>query len=282
MPILRYALIGLLLLVGLPAQGGSLGYITKVEDLGNYWYNFWFTIAYIDDDDPTPNPCYGGNPCAYRFTVGMKWGRKGQYALLSFPRAYRVDAINAKTLGDVGALFKSKISLPLTGMERGATPSNTMATFKFDETCFGLFRETYQGAIAGIVGSPVPGSTCGIAPAPFGVCKLVGDIVLDHGTVNSDQVNGNQATTIANLECSQAMSVKVTATGVATTDVVLRADGSLTSSLQVNSIAGKTGATVDVLANTKTPVKFTSVLKTKGAVSAGPFSGSGTAILSIP
>ncbi|SMB26910.1 putative MrfH protein [Serratia proteamaculans] len=279
MLILRCALFGLLLLVGFSTQAGSLGYITKMEDIGNYWYNFWFTIVYIDSDDPTPNPCYGGSSCTYHFTVGMK-GARGSYSIMSFPRNYRVNAVNAKTLGDVGVLFKSKISLPLSAMEPAAFPVNAVILSR--ERCFGLFREISSAIGGGILATPVPGSICGLAPPPTGACKLVGDIVLDHGTVNSDQVNGNQATTTANLECSQAMSIKVTATGVGSTDVVLRADGSLTSSLQVNGVAGKTGATVDVPANTKTPVKFTSVLKTKGTVAAGPFTGSGTAVLSIP
>lgn len=286
MLIIRCTLLGLLLLVGLSAQGGSLSYITKIDDsgTGDYRYNIWFTIAYMDEDDPTPNPCYGSSFCHYRFTIGVPNRRGGQYSLIIFSRVYRLsDAKNLRTMGEIAANFKSRLSFPISSVVTGTPSGIGSYGFRGEAACFGLFRVTTNGGgIWGGQGIPAPGATCGIAPPPIGKCQLVGDITLDHGTVNSDRIDGNQATTTANLECSQAMSIKVTATGVGSTDVVLRADGSLTSSLQVNGVAGKTGATVDVLANTKTPVKFTSVLKTKGTVAAGPFTGSGTAVLSIP
>ncbi|CAI1094347.1 hypothetical protein [Serratia quinivorans] len=287
MLILRCALFGLLLLVGLSAQGGSLGYITKIEDkgTGDNRFNIWFTIAYFDENDPTSNPCYGSSYCSYKFTIGVPNKRGGRYSLVVMNRRYTVNASNFKTMGEVAASFKSNVSLPLSDVATATTWGTVSSKFREEAACFGLFSLTPPGAgtiITGSQGTPAPGSICGIAPPPVGVCKLVGDIILDHGTVNSDKINGNQATTTAYLECSQAMSIKVTAMGMGAQDVTLRVDGSLSASLQVNGVAGKTGANVDVPANTRTPVKFISVLKTKGAVAAGPFSGSGTAVLSIP
>lgn len=72
MPILRYILFGLLLLVSSHTQGASLSYITKVEDSNAGAKNIWFTIAYADENDATPNPCYGAAYCKYAFMVGSK------------------------------------------------------------------------------------------------------------------------------------------------------------------------------------------------------------------
>jgi hypothetical protein len=284
MPILRYVLYGLLFMTAAMARGGSLGYISEVRAIGSKSYSFDVTIAYGDESDSTPNPCYGSSSltgCWYVFTVATQEKRRpGFYGLIGQGRS--INAVNDRTIGGVVERYKTQsgVTFPYS-FTISAGSWFSAYQYSLERTCFGLFRIT-GGGPSWQIGTPAPGSTCGIAPPPLGVCKLVGDIILDHGTVNSDKINGNQATTTANLECSQAMSIKVTATGVATTDVVLRADGSLSASLQVNGVAGKTGANVDVPANTRTPVKFTSVLKTKGAVAAGPFSGSGTAVLSIP
>ncbi|WP_283602732.1 hypothetical protein [Serratia proteamaculans] len=280
MPILRYILFGLLLLVSSHTQGASLSYITKVEDSNAGAKNIWFTIAYADENDATPNPCYGAAYCKYAFMVGSKRKIGGRYGGMSGYKAIRAEG--ARNIGEVITLYKAQrgITFPYSSMMRSGAWF-TIAQYSTELSCFGLYRILSEG-LNSVAVEPVVGASCGIVPLPLGACKLVGDIVLDHGTINSDRVDGNQTSTTAYLECNQAMSIKVTATGMAAPDVTLRADGSLSSSLQVNGIAGKTGATVDVPANTRTPVKFTSVLKTKGTVAAGPFTGSGTAVLIVP
>lgn len=119
-------------------------------------------------------------------------------------------------------------------------------------------------------------------PLPPLSCTINGDINLAHGVLNQDSLNGNTKSVYVQVSCNRDANVKITARANNGGDVVtLRSDGSLKSKLQVNSIAGATGATLRVPGGNGTSVMFSSTLMSTGNVVAGNFSGSAVAVVTI-
>ncbi len=119
-------------------------------------------------------------------------------------------------------------------------------------------------------------------PLPPLSCAVKGNIDLAHGILNQDNVNGNTKSVYAQVSCNREATVKITALANDGGDVVtLRADGSLKTKLQVNNIAGATGATVRVPGSNGTSVIFSSTLSSNGNVAAGDFSASAVAVVAI-
>ncbi|MEB6541872.1 hypothetical protein MXM81_22630 [Serratia plymuthica] len=119
-------------------------------------------------------------------------------------------------------------------------------------------------------------------PLPPLSCTINGDINLAHGVLNQDNVNGNTKSVYAQVSCNREATVKITALANNGGDVVtLRPDGSLKTKLQVNNIAGATGATVRVPGSNGTSVLFSSTLSSNGNVAAGNFSASAVAVVAI-
>ncbi|RYM49059.1 hypothetical protein BSQ96_20705 [Serratia proteamaculans] len=100
--------------------------------------------------------------------------------------------------------------------------------------------------------------------------------------MNQNDLNGNARSVYAQVSCNREATVRITAQANNGGDVVtLRSDGSLKSKLQVNNISGASGATVRVPSGNGTSVMFTSTLISNGNVSAGAFSGSAVAVVTI-
>ncbi|CAI1173706.1 Uncharacterised protein [Serratia plymuthica] len=113
-------------------------------------------------------------------------------------------------------------------------------------------------------------------------CSISGNINLAHGVLDQNDLNGNAKSVYVQVSCNREATVKVTARANNGGDVVtLRSDGSLKSKLQVNSIAGATGATLRVPGGNGTSVMFSSTLISTGNVVAGNFSGSAVAVVTI-
>ncbi|WP_437749984.1 MrpH family fimbial adhesin (plasmid) [Enterobacter mori] len=249
-----------------------------------YCYNYHYTISAWDDIDSTPNPCYGLTACtiflSHRHFAN---GTSGNQTLYSMDAANNPELLTAETMGSLGDVVKSVISLPYSGIARH-TSNDTTPT----EECVGIFyasgrnlgnttSETQNSAYGGY---PIlPGSICGAAPPPSGSCDFTQDsVMLDHGTLSRRELEGHEVTEQVNLTCTTSQTLKLYI--YAADKVQLRDDGSLYSELYLNNtILGTEGFTIDVNENAVVDVKST--LRTNGTPESGEFSGSTIMLITV-
>jgi hypothetical protein len=185
-------------------------------------------------------------------------------------------------MGDLGKALKSRFSIPFSGTTRHS--GNTIAT----EECVGFFYRaggnsgSYDSDTnnSSFSGHPMlPGSVCGVAPAPSGTCDFTQQVLtLDHGVLARQELEGNEVTETVNLTCSLPMTLKLYIFDA--DKLELRSDGSLYSELYINdSTPGEDGLTIDVSDQTQVSVK--SMLHTNGSVEAGEFSGSTVMMITV-
>lgn len=275
MKAIRMVLLAVTLLTAYSANSAIYSFITKSEGTPEV-AKYWWTIEYWDTIDATPNPCYRWPQCTafigHRHSDGNEAGNwvsdGGEY----------IDGIEQfATVGDVGAAFQRRYSLPRSGTQNHSGPAVT-------QECVGIYYKTTTGT-SGAGGSPMmPSSLCGIVPPPVGKCGFTEtSIELTHGQVQLRDVEGHQARQTAYILCSLDMKIVVYAAGPAGNGMVkLRDDGSLQSQLTIDGVNAATGTSVLALAGRKMPLEFVSTLTKVGNVEAGDFYGSVTAILTVP
>lgn len=286
---MKQFLYGLLLLTSLAipqiSTASIWSWIDTLETCSSsfpYCYNYQFTIGGWDENDSTPNPCYGQSACT--IFIGHRHdsaGTSGQSVVRGWGVAAYPFVGNTETLGELGAELKKIFPLPYSGITNHA--ANTVAT----EECVGIFyapsvnigtdsatnNEKYAGY------SLLPGSICGTAPQPSGTCDFDQDVLtLDHGTLSKRELEGHEVTENVSINCTNAETLKLYI--FSADNVQLRDDGSLYSELYMNdTIIGTTGFTIDVTERTQVSVK--SVLRTNGNVTAGEFSGSTVMLITV-
>lgn len=252
-----------------------------------YCYDYDFTVADWDENDPTPNPCYGLNACTifigHRHNaagtsgsrIARSWGAGGSAGDNNW-------ILSAETMGDLGKALKGRFSFPFSTSTRHT--GNTVAT----EECVGFFYRAGSNAgnndsevnQSAFEGHPmVPGSICGAAPPPSGSCDFTQDVLtLDHGTLSRKELDGHEVSETVDISCTISQTLKLYI--YSAEKVQLRDDGSLYSELFMNdNVLGNTGLTLEVAEQESVVVK--SVLRTNGSVAAGEFSGSTVMLITI-
>jgi hypothetical protein len=120
---------------------------------------------------------------------------------------------------------------------------------------------------------------------PKPVCSLSQPAALAHGNLAVANVHGSVSNVSASISCTQVTNVKVRAIlSVAnpTSNVPVRADGSITSHLTINGSDGAVGVNVAIVAaNSPTLVTLTSTLATQ-APTAGALTGAALVIVDVP
>lgn len=276
MKAMRNILLAVTLLTAFSAQSAIYSYITRSEGTPSD-AKYWWTIEYWDTVDATPNPCYGWPQCTV--FIGHRHSDAGEAGGQVSDGGEYLDNVQIyPTIGEVGRAFQNKYSLPRSGTELHSGPAVT-------DECVAIFYKTAKGSSPGAYGSDMlPSSLCGIVPPPVGKCEFTEtSLELTHGEIQLKEIEGNQARQTAYIRCTQEMDVKVYAAGAGGNGMVnLRSDGSLQSRLTIGGKSGSEGATIRALAGTKMPLEFVSTLTKVGNVEAGAFSGSATAILTVP
>lgn len=248
-----------------------------------YCYDYTFTIADWDETDSTPNPCYGLTACT--FFIGHRHdaaGTSGSGIVRSWGAGAYPFLIESETMGEVAKEFKAIFSLPFSSTTNHK--ANTVAT----EECVGIFyaagknlgSNTSEVNQTAFQGHPMlPGSICGVAPAPSGSCDFDQDVLtLDHGTLSRRELEGHEVSENVSISCTTAQTLKLYI--YSANEVDLRADGSLYSELYLNdNVLGTTGFTLDV--NSQTEVSVKSRLRTNGTPEAGEFSGSTIMLITV-
>lgn len=276
MKAMRKMLLAVTMLTAFSAQSAIYSYITKSEGTPSN-AKYWWTIEYWDVNDTTPNPCYQKTPQCTAF-IGHRHSDAGESGSWVSDGNEYLDGIQIyPTVGEVGAAFQRKYALPRSGTQSHSGPAVT-------QECVGIYYKSATGTSSASGNFMMPSSLCGIVPPPVGKCEFTEtSLELTHGQLQLKEIEGNQAKQTAYIRCTQDMDVKVYAAGAGGNGMVnLRSDGSLQSKLTIGGKSGSEGATIRALAGTKMPLEFVSTLTKVGNVEAGAFSGSATAILTVP
>ena len=248
-----------------------------------YCYDYNFTIADWDEDDSTPNPCYGLSACT--IFIGHRHdaaGTAGSGIVRAWGAGTYQFIIESETMGDLAKQIKAIFSLPFSSTTNHK--ANTVAA----EECVGMFYAAGKnlGSNSSAVnetafqGHPMmPGSICGTAPQPSGSCDFDQDVLtLDHGTLTRNELDGHEVSETVSINCTSSQTLKLYI--YSADNVQLRDDGSLYSELYMNdNVLGTNGFTLDVAEQENVTVK--SVLRTNGSVAAGEFSGSTVMLITV-
>lgn len=275
MQAIRVILLAAMLMTAYSANSAIYSYITRSEGTPSN-AKYWWTIEYWDTVDATPNPCYGWSQCTV--FIGHRHSDAGEAGNWVSDGNEYLDGVQVyRTVGDVGAAFQRRYSLPRSGTQSHSGPAVT-------QECVGIYYKTTTGT-SGAIGNPMMASSlCGIVPPPVGKCEFTDtSLELTHGQVQLRDIEGHQARQTGYVRCTQEMDVMVYLAGSAGNGMVnLRNDGSLQTRLTIAGVSGSTGVRVHALAGIKMPLEFASTLTKVGAVEAGDFFGSATAILTMP
>lgn len=264
-----------------PSSAAVWSWINAITQNSSTNYDYDFTLADWDENDTTPNPCYGQTACT--IFISHKHSSSGTSGT-GVVRGWGVAAYpfigSSVTLGEVGVELKKIFPLPYSGT------TNHVGSVNFEE-CVGFFYapgvnigtstsandEKYRGY------NILPGSICGTAPQPSGSCDFNQDVLtLDHGTLPRQELDGHEVSETVSINCTTSQTLKLYI--YSADNVQLRDDGSLYSELYMNdNVLGTNGFTLDVAEQENVVVK--SILHTNGSVAAGEFSGSTVMLITV-
>lgn len=116
-------------------------------------------------------------------------------------------------------------------------------------------------------------------PDPPASCKIIAPITLSHGTISSEKINGNTASSTFGVECNRETDVflRIPESGV----IALKRNNSLKSTVLLDGMKGGNVRVAKVGPGVKY-ITVSSVLSALGAIEGGAFSGSGILSLEIP
>lgn len=146
----------------------------------------------------------------------------------------------------------------------------------------GSWKEGTTGYPFGVpfYGSSLPcdygGGTGGIQPPVKPASCSIGDILFNHGSVTSDELNGAKTSLQSMIQCTQKATVKITIQNSG--KINLNNDGSLYSIISIDD----NGAEATMLINTEKNVNFTSIIYYRGnGMLTGDFNNSSILSLEI-
>ncbi|MGG4609846.1 MrpH family fimbial adhesin [Providencia sp. Me31A] len=135
--------------------------------------------------------------------------------------------------------------------------------------CAGAIR----GSINGVYMSYYPSLGCISVRPPNVSCTFsASSLVLDHGTLSEQSINGNKATSNINIQCNNAATYKA---NISNTDVDL--GGGVRSTVAFDGYANNANVSV---ANSKV-LTLSSTLRTSGSVTPGEHTGNTVILFSI-
>jgi hypothetical protein len=279
----RIYLRGILLLLGLtPGFCSAQVYSYISESSGSSSdASYKFVIESWDTDDPSPNPCYGQSSCAVGINHRHTGADTGGTAPVN-PSASIVGSaahpqiVTLKTIGELSRYYQSIYPLPIQGDTRHLGESIT-------QECVGLFYSTgSSSSVSGEHARLMPGSVCGIAPPPVGVCSIDEEqLDLNHGVLQENELAGNTARGSLHVHCSQKMDIVMYIRTANHGRLELGKEAGVYTTLRVNDVPGNEGYpfSADEFGVT---IPVTSTLGVTGTVKAGDYSGQSVAILALP
>lgn len=254
-------------------------------------------LVSIDPNDDTPNPC-AGIDCQIQVGVFHNfttWGNRMYVAAhptgeFYWNNAYHPALRAAKTMGEVYTFLKSK------GLSTGQQVTGYNRPFYCDPELPGNAKyclikkrwEAYSAVCYALVYTEIthsysyvfPGQNCIGPTPPNNECNVeAGSVTLDHGELATDAVNGHKRSENVRISCTYPANANLTVFSKdANEKIMLKNDGSLYSTVNIDGVPGPTGKKINIPQG-GTTINLESTLHTAGNVEAGPFSG--TAILVI-
>ncbi len=265
------------LMLPMHVNGAIYSYISRSEyssSLSVYHY----TVESWEDETSQANPCFGGSGCtlwiAHRHDES---GNPGTTYNAKLDSNTAPEMTKVRTVGELGQIYKRYWSLPLSG-----TLEHTGS--KVPNECVGIFYRVAVPPVGLAYAQLLPGSICGVAPPPAGVCGFtdLSDIVLDHGTINLDESSSSRVEKSIEVQCSVASNLKlVIATGEQGKLVLSGGEGAgFYSSLTLDGMYANDGV---VLSNVgPAGRRVTLVSNLHAGTGSGVFTGSAVMILAIP
>lgn len=116
-------------------------------------------------------------------------------------------------------------------------------------------------------------------PDPSASCKIISPITLSHGSVSSEKIDGNTASSTFGVECNKETDIllKIPESGI----IALKRNNSLKSTVLLDGMKGGNVRVRKVGPGVKY-ITVSSVLSSLGEIEGGQFSGSGILSLEIP
>lgn len=230
--------------------------------------------GYIDsweDDESALNPCYQNVNCIVRTTSWI-----GNISDADGTTGHWIRPTNIKTMKEVITLFKQTNIIP--GFHKGSVFTTRRPPPK--NICFKISWGE-QKDWEPTKWTAFPGHCVTIPPVDETLtCSITGDLVLNHGYLETKAVNGHKANSTLAVTCNKDAGLTITALGSGGNgDISLKPDNSLKSTLAINNQPASGGVHVDVKANSSMPFTVTSELIQQGNPEEGPFHGSGTVLL---
>ncbi|ELX8379869.1 hypothetical protein AB7Y49_12125 [Providencia vermicola] len=277
--------VGLLLALSSSAMVYASTYFSYVEEVESHSKTentYHYVIENWKVSSPyEPNPCktiLGSNARGCYFSINHLHAAPSKGGTAS-----RIDwscSINFINYTSMAAIIRDAqsqcgLAFPKSGKTRHSGPITT-------EECVGIFVATTDKKGGATM---LPGGVCGIVPPPAGKCafKYINNqqLVLDHGALNPDELNGNQKNSWFSVMCNKDMAIKIMS-NMDGDYVNLRPDGSLKSHITLNGSPASAGVVYNMQANMETPVFTESTLITHGEVKPGKFSGRITLVMVVP
>ena len=250
----------------------SVAVISKIED-GGGGYNDWYgELIHIDFPENTPNPCYSKSTyytSCYPHLLLRK--RDGTYTYLAIRggSGSTLDISKKETLAEVKAhMLTYYPPIQTFDWRIGASITYVCMGFGYGFMDEGTFRMEL-----------FPQEACRPIPPMDLVCTLIGDHEIKHNEVLSDHVDSYQSQIQLAINCNQDATLRVNVFGFEKNIVSLRPDDSLQSYLSINDKEGHVGDVINVNAHQNKPIRIDSVLKAHGKPSTGPFHGSAILIV---
>lgn len=248
-------------------------------------YEYTYRIEAWDDDDDTPNPCYGLSACTLFISHRHNEDGTSSYSVKNYygtgGTGYYAFLLTAKTMGELGSLMKPTLNLPITGTMTHSSdktiPDECVGIFYAAGSNFGTGASSVNNQFNG---HPLlPSSVCGVAPTPSTTCNFDNDVInLEHGVLSSAEVEGHAVSGTVNITCSKVAELKLYMYPDST--IPLSDSGDFYSELYVDDVLiPTTGASYEV-DYTRT-LNLKSVLRHTGSVKAGSFSGSAIIVMEL-
>ncbi|HEI8819793.1 MULTISPECIES: PapG chaperone-binding domain-containing protein [unclassified Serratia (in: enterobacteria)] len=250
----------------------------------------------IDYNDPTPNPCHREKSC--KVVVGVSHNRELQSAWPYVESTLNTQwagsggtgastvipaMLDAKTMGELYTILRSHglfAGLSVSGYSvpyycdpvlPGAKCNVKNRWEAYSKVCYALAYMTYSSAYY----ISMPGQGCIGPTPPNNECKVdTGSVILDHGELTADAVNGHRKNESVRISCTYPANANLAVYSKdANEKIMLKADGSLYSTVTIDGVSGVSGKTINIPQGGAT-INLESTLHTLGKVEAGPFSGS--------
>lgn len=241
--------------------------------------NWPFTLTFDDYRAKDVQPCYQNIYCALGVGAHQASGPYGRgNALLWTTNGNAPKLKDLRTYGEVQDYLKTLTPSLFTP---GVVLLNPTLWDGVEPIC--LYFMIYGGI--GAIGQPfVSDVGCQQPPPPNNFCTLQpGEIILDHGTVSPDFLNGNTATATAWVQCSLDTNFSVYLRGMdSNTEIPLGSSSTVKSKVYIggNDKVGNSKV-LKAKANVPTSVEFKSVLSATQPVQPGVLSGTVVAELSF-